>query len=214
MSTALALTDLRVANDSGRHILVSLLAAVQVGGARELADAMLSEFGSLARILGADRAAQKRVIGDQPDVLGCLSLVREAMLHSLVSDIQGAPILNNTEAVVRYLQVAMAHETREQVRVLFLDASLHLIRDEVTATGTVRNAPVYPREIMRRALELGASNLVLAHNHPSGNLEPSRCDIQATRQIVEAGRALEVSLLDHLIITRYGHTSFRSVGLI
>jgi DNA repair protein RadC len=145
-------------------------------------------------------------------VLRCLALVRGAMLNVLAADLADTPLLNDGAAVTDYLHVAMAHEPREQVRALFLDASLRLIRDEVLGTGSITAAPVYPREIMRRALELGATGLILAHNHPSGNREPSRSDIQITRQLAEAGRALDIKLHDHLIITRTGHTSLRELG--
>jgi DNA repair protein RadC len=202
------------ADHSGRQILVGLLASVQVKEAAALADVLLAEFGTLARILSAGPDAQRRVLGDMPAAVACLSLVREAMLHALITDVAHTPVLSSAKAVLSYLHVALAHEPREQVRALFLNHRLNLIRDEVLGHGCVARAVVYPREIMRRALELGATGLVLAHNHPSGDLQPSRDDIQITRQLVEAGRALDVTINDHIIISRYGHTSLRSCGLI
>lgn len=196
----------------GRAILAGLLAGVDTQRGAGLADALIAEFGSLAHVLAAGPAAQARIVGDRPALLACLALVRGAMLNVLAADLVDTPLLNDTAAVTDYLHVAMAHEPREQVRALFLDASLRLIRDEVLGTGSIAAAPVYPREIMRRALELGATGLVLAHNHPSGNRAPSRSDIQITRQLAEAGRALDVKLHDHLIITRTGHTSLRELG--
>lgn len=178
------------------------------------ADALLLEFGSLSRVLAAGKDAQARVLGGQHRIMDCLSLVREAMLHAMATDISSAPLLDNTEAVACYLHVAIAHELREHVRVLFLDNRHHLIRDETVSSGSVASAQIHPREIMRRALELGSTGLILAHNHPSGNPEPSRDDIVTTRSVIEAGRTLEVRVLDHLIIGRHGFVSMRSQGFI
>lgn len=200
--------------DGGRQLLIALLSAVHASGAATLADALMCEFGSLARVLGAGTGAQRRVIGECPDVLRCLTLVRETMLHALATEVAQAPVLSNTDAVLAYLHVAMAHELREQVRALFLDNRHRLIRDEVLGEGCVATSAVYPRQIMCRALELGATGLVLAHNHPSGNLQPSRDDIQITRALVEAGRALGIAIHDHLIIARTGNTSLRALGFI
>lgn len=200
--------------DAGRAILTSLLATVQPGQVADAVDALLSEFGSLSRVLTAGKDAQTRVLGEQHRITDCLALVREAMLHALAADISAAPLLNNTEAVAGYLHVAIAHELREHVRVLFLDNRHHLIRDETMSIGSVSSAEIHPREVMRRALELGATGLILAHNHPSGNPEPSRDDILMTRAVAEAGRALQVRVLDHLIIGRHGFVSMRAQGLI
>lgn len=195
-------------------ILSSLLSTVQPSQAQMAADALLSEFGSLSRVLAAGKDAQARVLGGQKRIMDCLSLVREAMLHAMATDILSAPLLDNTEAVAGYLHVAIAHELREHVRVLFLDNRHHLIRDETVSSGSVASAQIHPREIMRRALELGSTGLILAHNHPSGNPEPSRDDIVMTRAVIEAGRTLEVRVLDHLIIGRHGFVSMRSQGFI
>jgi DNA repair protein RadC len=113
-----------------------------------------------------------------------------------------------------YLRTAMAHEPREQFRVLFLDRKNQLIADEAMNEGTVDHAPVYPREVVRRALELSASALILAHNHPSGDPTPSRADIDMTREVIEAAKVLRLSVHDHVIVGRDGLTSFRAQGLI
>ncbi|MCA6237922.1 MAG: DNA repair protein RadC, partial [Phenylobacterium sp.] len=113
-----------------------------------------------------------------------------------------------------YLRTAMAHEPREQFRVLFLDRRNQLIADEAMNEGTVDHAPVYPREVVRRALELSASALILAHNHPSGDPTPSRADIDMTREVIEAAKVLRLSVHDHVIVGRDGLTSFRAQGLI
>lgn len=200
--------------DAGRAILSSLLSTLQPGQSDDAAEALFTEFGSLSRVLAAGKDAQARVLGDQHRIMNCLSLVREAMLHALATDISASPLLNNTDAVAGYLHVAMANELREHVRVLFLDTRHCLIRDETVSSGSVASAEVHPREVMRRALELGATGLILAHNHPSGIPEPSREDINTTRAIMEAGRALQVSVLDHLIIGRHGFVSMRAQGFV
>lgn len=201
-------------NDNGRQILLELLSAFEAKKPAALTDALLAEFGTLARVLAAGTDAQYRVVGDRPEILRFFALMRDAMLHALKAEISEAPVFSDSEAVLRYLHVAMEHELREQVRVLFLDSASKLIRDEVLWTGTVSAASCYPREVIRRALELGATILVLAHNHPSGNLAPSDQDIQITRAIMDSGRHLDVTLKDHLIIGRSGHTSLREKGLI
>lgn len=214
MSALLAISRIATADDNGRRILVDLFDMAGADHAPSLANALLDEFGSLARILAAGAVAQRRVIGNRPEALRCLALVRDAMLQALKTDMAEAPVLSNTEAVINYLHVAMAHEQCEQVRVLFLAQGLKLIKDEVLWTGSVTTSAMYPREVMRRALELGATSLVIAHNHPSGNLQPSRDDIQITRALVEAGRVMDVNVADHVIISRRGHTSLRAMGYV
>ena len=118
------------------------------------------------------------------------------------------PVISSWTALLDYVRVALAHEPREQFRVLFLDKKNQLIADEVLNHGTVDHAPVYPREVMRRALELSSSSLILLHNHPSGDPTPSRADVEMTRQIIEAGKALNIAVHDHLVVGRDGVASF------
>ncbi len=214
MSRSAAMSDCASADDGGHAILASLLASVRVTEAQDLASALLAEFGSLARTLGASVASQKRVVGNRPEVTRCLMLVRKAMLHALATEAASAPILNNFDAVISYLHVAMAHEPREQMRVLFLDNRLQLICDEVIHEGSIATVACEPREIIRRALEVGAASLILAHNHPSGNPEPSRPDVQMTRSVADAARVLGIALHDHIVISRTGHASLRHLGLL
>jgi DNA repair protein RadC len=213
MSAASAILECQSADHGGYDILVGLLTIAQAAEARALASALLEEFGTLSKALSAGVPAQTRVIGDRPEVVRCLALVRQAMLHALVTEVASAPVLNNTEAVLSYLHVAMAHQPREQMRVLFLDNWLRLICDEVVSEGTVTSTPCEPREILRRALEVGAVGLILAHNHPSGNPTPSRDDIQITRRVKEAACTLGIVLHDHIVVSRTGHTSLREQGL-
>jgi len=124
------------------------------------------------------------------------------------------PILSSWQALLDYLRLDMAHLTRERVRVLFLNAKNMLISDDVMSEGSVDQAAIYTRQVIKRALDLGAVSLILVHNHPSGNPQPSKQDIQITREIIEAGKRLGIGVHDHIIIGLDGHSSMRSMGLI
>jgi len=136
------------------------------------------------------------------------------MLHSLRTEIADRPIISTLPALHDYLRAEMAHGTSENFRVLFLNSKNHLLADELVSLGTIDEAPIYPREVMRRALELGTTALIMVHNHPSGDPQPSRSDIAVTRDIADAGRQLGIRVHDHLIVARTGVTSFRQLGLI
>ena len=124
------------------------------------------------------------------------------------------PLLNNWQRIVDYCRAAMAHEMREQFRLLFLDRKNHLLAEEVHQRGTIDHTPVYPREVVRRALEVGAGALVLVHNHPSGDPQPSRDDIEMTRAIADACRPLGIVIHDHIIIGSGEPASFKAMGLL
>ena len=161
-----------------------------------------------------DTAALARLMGPDHPVTRHLGMVRGVMLHVLRAEALSAPILGNSQALIDYLFADMAHLPSERLRVLFLNAKNRLLRDEVMGEGTISETPVYPREIMRRALEIGATALILVHNHPSGDPEPSAGDIEATRRIVDAGRPFDIRIHDHVIVARSGWSSFRTLGLI
>jgi len=143
-----------------------------------------------------------------------LKIIAAAGQRAALSEIKGREILSSWDKVVDYCRAAMAFEAREQFRILFLDKKNALIADEVQQTGTVDHTPVYPREVVRRALELSASAIVLVHNHPSGDPTPSRADIEMTKLIVETARPLGISVHDHIIIGRRDHASMKGLGLI
>ena len=124
------------------------------------------------------------------------------------------PVLGSWQSVMDYLHADMAHIMFERFRVLFLDTKNNLLTDEVLGQGTVNQAPVYVREVIKRALELGASAVILVHNHPSGDTKPSRDDIRLTEEVVKAGKPLGIAVHDHLIIGANGHTSFATLGLL
>jgi DNA repair protein RadC len=141
-------------------------------------------------------------------------MVRKVMMHVLRARALDAPVFADSEALMNYLFADMAYLPAERLRVLFLNSRNRLLRDEVMGEGSVNETPIYPREIIRRAIEVGATALILAHNHPSGDPEPSRVDIEATRRIAEAAYALDIQVHDHVILARSGWSSFRILGLI
>jgi DNA repair protein RadC len=157
----------------------------------------------LARVLGAGNPAIRH-----------LGMVREVMLHVLREEALSQPIITNAEALIDYLFADMAHLPAERLRVLFLNSRNQLLCDETMAEGSINETPIYPREIMRRALEVGATALILTHNHPSGDPNPSKVDIEATYRIAEAGRPFDIRIHDHVIVARSGWSSFRTLGLI
>jgi len=143
-----------------------------------------------------------------------LLAIRVAMLHSLRTQLGQTPILSTSEALTNYLFASMAYNAVEHLRVLFLNSTNRLLRDELMAKGTVNQAPLYPREILKRALELGATALIVVHNHPSGDPSPCQADVKATAHLVAAARTLDIAVHDHLIVARTGWRSLRAEGLI
>jgi DNA repair protein RadC len=181
---------------------------------KPLAKKLIAEFGSLAEVLGAPYARLCGVSGIGEATALDLKLIEAAGRELARGAVNKRTILSSWMAVIDYCRAAMAFETREVFRILFLDKRNGLIADEVQQTGTVDHTPVYPREIIKRALELSATAVILVHNHPSGDPTPSNADISMTRQIVDAGKPLGVLVHDHIIIGRNGHTSMKGQGLI
>jgi DNA repair protein RadC len=191
-----------------------LFRSLPQGDVKPLAKALLERFGGLAGVLGAPIGALKTVKGVGASVALDLRLLQEAALRIGRAEVARRPVISSWSALLAYTKAALAHEPREQFRVLFLDKKNQLILDEVMNEGTVDHAPVYPREVARRALELSASAVILVHNHPSGDPTPSGADIDMTRQVIEAGRALKIAVHDHLVVGREGVASFKALGLI
>jgi len=176
------------------------------------ADALMARFGGLARIFGAPEPELARVVGR--DAARELVLLHGLLLRVLEHPLRQRTLLGSHEAVTTYLRARLAALPREVFHVLFLDKRNQLIADERLGVGTVDHAPVYPREVARRALELSASAVLLAHNHPSGDPAPSRADIDMTNQVVEALRVLRIAVPDHFIVAGDQVLSFRAQGLI
>lgn len=191
-----------------------LFAAIKQGDTKPIAKDLIAQFGSLAGVLNADPGALQRVKGVGRTSAAALKSVAIAARRMARSEVSSKPVLASWQALIDYLTTDMAHLTVERVRVLYLDTRNRLIDDHHVGDGSIDEAAIHPREVIRRAMDVGASALILVHNHPSGSPEPSRADIQITRRIAEAGRLLGVTVHDHVIIGREGHVSLRSKGLI
>lgn len=184
------------------------------GDTKPIAKRLLAKFKSFAEVINATPERLKEVEGVGDRAIEELKLVRAAALKLMYSEIIGRKVLDSWTTVIAYCRAAQGFDDRECFRILFLDKKNQLIADEVQQEGTVDHTPVYPREVVKRALELGASATVLVHNHPSGDPTPSMADIDMTRKIVEAGQRLGVAVHDHVIVGRKGHFSFRANGLM
>lgn len=181
---------------------------------KPVAKALLDRFGTLAGVFGAPPALLQEVKGIGEAVALDLKLVSAVAQRTLKSEIRNKTVLASWSSVIQYCHAAMAHEPREQFRILFLDKRNTLIADEVQGRGTVDHTPVYPREVVRRALELSATAIILVHNHPSGDPTPSRADIDMTKTIVETARPLGITVHDHIIIGKDGHASLKGLRLM
>ena len=191
-----------------------LFAAIPRRDVKPLAKQLITQFGSFAEVIAAPHARLREVPGIGESVATQLKIVEAAALRLAKTELLNKPALSSWGALVDYCTAAMARSPREEFRILFLDRKNILIADEVLARGTIDHTPVYPREIVKRALELGASAIILVHNHPSGDPTPSRADIDMTRDVANAAKALNISVHDHLVVGRSGHASFKSLGLI
>lgn len=181
---------------------------------KPLAKALLREFGGIGPLLSADPQALMRVPGIGEAAAAAIRIADAAALRLLRTQATAQPILSGWQALLDYLQADMAHIGIERVRVLHLNTRNMLIRDETISEGSIDQAAVHVREVIRRAIELGSASIILVHNHPSGDPSPSRQDIALTRQIVDAGSTMGVTVHDHVIIGARGHSSLRALGLI
>lgn len=184
------------------------------GDVKPRAKALLARFGDVAGVLGASLDELLTVPGIGEAAALDLKLMHEGALRQMRAGLRKRTVISSWSALLGYVRVMLANEAREQFRVLFLDKKNQLICDEQLGQGTVDHAPVYPREVMRRALELSASSIILVHNHPSGDPRPSSADIDMTKQIIDAGRTLRISVHDHLVVGRDGVASFKALGLM
>lgn len=181
---------------------------------KPIAKALIARFGTLAGVVGAQPALLQEVKGVGEAVALDLKLIASVAQRMLKSEIRGRQVLSSWSSVIDYCHAAMAYESTEQFRILFLDKRNALIADEVQGRGTVDHTPVYPREVVKRALELSATAIILVHNHPSGDPTPSRADIDMTKMIVDTAKPLGITVHDHIIIGRDGHASLKGLRLI
>jgi len=181
---------------------------------KPLAKDLLDRFGSFAEVVTAEAALVRQVPGAGDAVVIALKTVAAAAERLARDEMAAAPVLSNWDKLLKYCRTAMSREGREHFRVLFLNRKNVLIKDEVQWRGTIDHTPLYPREVVKRALELQAAALIMVHNHPSGDPTPSQADIDMTRQVAEAAKSMGIILHDHLIIAKSGHTSFRDMGYL
>jgi DNA repair protein RadC len=181
---------------------------------KPLAKALLARFGSFAEVVAAAPPLLAEIDGMGEAAIAEIKIVHAAANRLARGEMKRRPVLSSWTSVLDYCRTAMAFAEREQFRVLFLDKRNRLIADEMQAVGTVDHTPVYPREVVKRALELSATALVLVHNHPSGDPTPSRADIEMTKQIVDVARPLGIEVHDHIIVGKEGHSSLKGLRLI
>lgn len=191
-----------------------LFRAVPRRDVKPLAKALLKRFGSFAEVVAAPETRLAEIEGATAGIVTELKLVHATAVRIGKTKIAQRPVLSSWLTLIDYCRTAMAYAEREQFRVLYLDKKNALVADEVQSEGTVDHTPVYPREVVKRALELSASAIILVHNHPSGDPTPSQPDIVMTQQIADIARPLGIAVHDHLIVGREGHASFRALKLI
>ncbi len=181
---------------------------------KPVAKALIARFGSFAEVLAAPAHLLTEVDGVGAGVAADLAVVAAAGQRLARGQVAKKPVLSSWSSVIDYCRAAMAFAEREQFRILFLDKKNALIADEVQQVGTVDHTPVYPREIVRRALELSSTAIILVHNHPSGDPTPSQADIRMTKEIVDVAKAMGIAVHDHIIVGREGHASFKGMRLM
>lgn len=191
-----------------------LMGAVPRRDMKPLARSLIQRFGSLAGVLNAEPQTLARHPGMGEATAAALRIVAVAARRLARQTVHEQPVLGSWQGLIDYLTIDMAHLTKERVRILYLNTRNMLIHDEHLGDGSLDEAQIHPREVIHKAMDLGAAALILVHNHPSGSPEPSRADVQITHRIAEAGRLLGITVHDHVIIGRQGHVSLRAKGLI
>lgn len=198
------------------HELIEYLLALAIPrrDTKPLAKALLAEFGGIGALLAAPPEALLRVKGMGDTSVAAIKIAHAAALRMLRAEVSQRPVLANWQALLDYLRADMAHHPIERVRVLHLNTRNMLIRDEVMSEGSIDEAAVHVREVVKRAIDLGSAAIILVHNHPGGDPAPSRADIDLTRRIAEAAKRLGITVHDHIIIGTEGHVSLRAQGVI
>jgi DNA repair protein RadC len=191
-----------------------LFPAKPVGDVKPMAKALIEAFGSFGRVLHASPLQLLQVEGVNEAAVVAIKVAKAATERLLKEQVADKAVIKSWTQLIDYCRIQFGHKDIEEFHVLFLNNRLELIVDECLQRGTVNHTPIYPREVVKRALELGATSVILVHNHPGGNVNPSRADIDVTRRIVDAARPLSIEVVDHLIISANRHFSFKSKGLI
>lgn len=197
-----------------RSVLENLIAIVDPCDAQKIAAVLIGEFGSIGRVLNAPYATLGRVIGDNVPVINLLNTAQNTLVDGLLSELPLELVSSTDQRLLDYLVATMGCRSQETLRVMFLTRSHHLIADEILASGSVNSLTAYPRNIFKRAFELSASSILIIHNHPGGNIEPSKADIDFTYKLAGLGLQLEVEIKDHIIIAGTKWFSFLRRGLL
>ena len=197
------------------HELVEYLLALAIPrrDTKDQARALIARFGGIGPLLAAEAETLRRE-GLSDGVVGALKIAEASALRLLETRVEGRPILSSWDALGDYLQAAMAHSPVEEVRVLFLNAKNMLLANEAMWRGSVDEASVHVREVISRAIQLGATAIIIVHNHPSGDPSPSQQDVRLTKDLVEAGRQMKITVHDHVIVGSQGRSSLKALGLI
>jgi DNA repair protein RadC len=193
---------------------LALFAAIPRRDTKPIAKALLKKFGSFAEVIHAPEARLREIDGVKDGSVNQLKLIAAAADRIAKGEIKRSVALSSWNEVIDYCRSSMAFADKEQFRLLFLDKRNRLIADEVQQIGTIDHTPVYPREVIKRALELSATALILVHNHPSGDPTPSQADIQMTKAIVDIAAPLGIAVHDHIIVGKNGHASLKGMRLI
>ena len=184
------------------------------GDTKPVAKALIARFGSVAGVLAAPATELATVKGVSEATIALIAVTAGLARRAVREEIADGPVLSSWTGLIDYLRVSMGHNRTEEFRLLFLDSKNRLIADEVQGTGTVNRTAVYPREVVKRALEHGATAIIMVHNHPSGDPTPSRADVEMTEEVRDVGALLGIVLHDHVVISKSGHESFKSMGLL
>ena len=191
-----------------------LFRAIPRRDVKPLAKELLNIFGGFAEVISATPERLKEIKGITDNVTTEIKIIHAASIKLSQERVLNRPVISSWKDLLTYTRAAMADEKTELFRILFLDKKNILIADEVQQQGTVDHTPVYPREVIKRSLELGASAIILVHNHPSGDPTPSTADVEMTNEIVRAGKALKLRVHDHIIVGHSSHESFKTLGLL
>lgn len=191
-----------------------LFMAVPRRDVKPLAKTLLKKFGSFPDLMNASLHDLTQIDGISKNTAIALKTVNAAAHRLMKQELMRKPVLNNWTRLMDYCHVTMAHEKREHFRILFLNKKNEMLADEIQGSGTVDHTPAYPREIIKRTLELGATAIILLHNHPSGDPKPSQADIEMTQAIIRAAQPFDIIIHDHIIIARTGYSSFKNMGLM
>lgn len=191
-----------------------LFMAIPRKDVKPIAKSLIDKFKNMNGVLNASLNDLQRIDGISHNSAVAIRAIRAAGLRILKQEVIGQPVLTSWQRLVEYCQAAMAQEKNEQFRVIFLNKKNEVMADEVQQTGTVDYTPAYPREIMKSALDIGATAIILVHNHPSGDPTPSDADVQLTKQIIAAAKPFDIVIHDHLIVSRNGVSSFKTLGLM